>query len=468
MICDRSRFRRLAGIALAAACAGGCRDASGPDTVAAVRTAEIDSAAGPLTRVLNLRLDGVAGVEVEYRRTGEPHGLMVTAAPANEHAILLPRLRAGTEYEYGIRVVASDGSRRDAASGSFRTGGLPADLAGLRLETTGTPSMPLVMLIVVGAGDFHGYVVADGTGGIVWYRAVQGAAGIARRTNGNYVAVSRQGLIELSPAGAILAVAPTDSVARRFHHDVITTPHNTLLAIATDTQTVNGVRITGEAIWEWTPETGELRKRWSAFDHLDPFADRGPRFSEDNWMHANSLWYGSRGNIILSSNYLNQILSIAPGFGAVEWRAGGPNATLAVPDDERFSGQHTAAEPSPGRLLMFDNRREQGGYSRAVEFALRDDHVDRVWEWRPERDNFALAVSSARRLGNGNTLVTFGMRVGLLGSTGPIEVYEVTNAGAPVWRMEIEGPTLVYRAEPLADIAGEFEVGAGPAAERRW
>ena len=70
-------------------------------------------------------------------------------------------------------------------------------------------------------------------------------------------------------------------------------------------------------------------KRWSSFDFLDPYADRGSIFFEDNWMHANSLWLNPRGNVILGSNFLSQIISISPDFGQLEWRLGGPNATIA-------------------------------------------------------------------------------------------------------------------------------------------
>jgi hypothetical protein len=422
----------------------------------------IETNGPPNVVTLRLLLDRAAAVEVEYWRSGGER-LRVQAGAGLEHSLLLGRLRAGATYEYEVRTL--DGLGRPIASraGQLTTDPLPADLAAIGLTATGTPASPLALLVAHSGGTdgFSGYVVVDPDGEVVWYVRVDGPSGIARRANGNFVYTSNRGLVEVTPTWEIVAEAPTDPQGRRFHHDVIATPDHTVLAIATDTQTVGGTRFTGEAIWEWTPETGGLEKRWTAFDVLDPFLDRGPRFSIDNWLHANSLALGSRGNVLVSSNFLNQVLSVAPDFLSLEWRLGGTNATIAVPDAERFSGQHTAAEVEGGRILLFDNRREQGGYSRAVEFELDGPEAHRVWEWRPERDNFAAVISSARRLPDGGTLVAFGTSAGLVESSGPIEVYDVGPTGAVRWHLEVSGLFALYRAEPLTDIAGET-AASGP------
>ena len=47
------------------------------------------------------------------------------------------------------------------------------------------------------------------------------------------------------------------------------------------------------------------------------------------WMHANSLSIGPRGNVLVSSHYLNQVLSLSPDWRRIEWRLGGPRATIA-------------------------------------------------------------------------------------------------------------------------------------------
>ena len=447
----------LAAIALLSALAACDGPNDPPDPVPAILASSIEAADGPLFRTLRVSLEGVAAIEVEFW-SEDSDVLQVRSPEGTEHEILLPRLKAATTYEYRTRVIAMNGAGGEPVLGSFATGPLPANLADFSFEVSGTPSVPLVLLVISRAEGFSGYVIVDGSGNVVWYLDVDGASGITRRSNGNFVAVTRRGLVEITPTRQVIAETLSDSVGRRFHHDVIPTPRNTLLAIATDTQTVLGTRFTGESIWEWTPETGEIRKRWSSFDFLDPYSDRGSLFSEGNWMHANSLWLSDRGNVILSSNYLSQIMSISPDFTSLEWRLGGPNATIQLPEAERFTGQHTAAEIRPGRILMFDNRRVQGGYSRAVELELVGNEAYRVWEWRPERVNFSYAVSSARRLPVGTTLVTFGLGAGIADSTGPTEVYEVTESGEVRWHLEVEGLEVMYRAEPIFDIAGEVVI----------
>ena len=102
-------------------------------------------------------------------------------------------------------------------------------------------------------------------------------------------------------------------------------------------------------------------------------------------MHANSLAIGPRGNILVSVHYFNQILSLSPDWQHIEWRLGGVRSTIAVPSGDEFSGQHTARELAGGRVLMFDNGRDRGASSRAVEWRLDGAAAARVWSGRLRR-----------------------------------------------------------------------------------
>jgi hypothetical protein len=312
------------------------------------------------------------------------------------------------------------------------------------------------MLHLGDAAGFRGYAAIDGSGEVVWYwRTTDFPYGMARRSNGNFVFSDKgRGLVEITPDWEVVHELPQDFANRELHHEVIATPQNTLLAIAFDDRVVNGARIRGDAIWEWAPETGAATKRWTAWDHFSPANDRGPRFGGE-WMHANALAIGPRGNILMSVHYWNQIISITPDWQRIEWRLGGVNATVTVAEPERFSGQHTPNETAAGRVLMFDNGVERQGYSRAVEFMTDGGTARTVWEWRSEPANFATAVGSVRRLHNGNTLIAFGMGVGIFGSSGPVEVYEVGTDGTSRWHLVVRNTPVMYRAEPLASIAGE-------------
>lgn len=332
---------------------------------------------------------------------------------------------------------------------------LPADLAAITFTAQGTPTAPYTMLELRRTGGFSGFVAVDGAGRPVWFFRTQGtASSFTRRANGNFVFLDgSRGLVEVTRDGRVVhELAQEASPGRRIHHDVAATPRNTLLFLAEDWQTWGGSPLEGESLWDWDPEAGTVTKRWSSFDHLDPQHDWGARSYREDWLHANALSFGPRGNVLVSFHYLDQVISLSPDLKRIEWRMGGVGADHPV--DDPFSGQHAAKEVSPNRVLLFDNGydRLDNRYSRAMELELRSGSAVKVWEWRPPHDNWARIISSARRLPNGNTVVGFGttLNTPAAGATGPIEVYEVTPGGAVVWHLLVGGAvSSMYRATPL-------------------
>lgn len=415
-----------------------------PVVVTSVEVTEL----GPLLRELSVTLEAAAALEVEYWAADGPR-LRVASPSATTHRVLLSRLRPGRAYSYEIL--------RASRTGAFETGGLPPDLSSITFEVVrGSPTVPLTLLHLSAEGGFTGYAIVDGSGEVVWFwETADFPFGMARRENGNFVFMDgAQGLFEVSPAGRTVQVLDGDVPGREMHHDVIATPDNTLLFLAFDVRSVDGTDIKGEAIWEWTPESGTTVKRWSSWDHLSVTEDRGTRFGTE-WLHANSLALGPRGNVLVSLHYLNQVISIAPGWQGLEWRLGGVNQTIHVDPADQFSGQHTAREVSPDRIVLFDNGLDREGPSRAVEFELSESSATKVWEWGDAVSNRSTAVSSARRLPNGNTLVGFGMGEGVFGASGPTEVYEVTASGEVAWHLLVEGVEVMFRAEPLNSVGRE-------------
>jgi hypothetical protein len=333
---------------------------------------------------------------------------------------------------------------------------LPADLAAVTMTVEGNLTAPYVMLELNRTGGFNGYVAVNGEGKPVWYFRTQGGAGsFTRRSSGSFVFLdSKAGLVEVTAEQETLHILPQEQApGRHIHHDVTTTPLNTILFIADEWKLWNDSLVNGAALWEWNPESGTTVKRWSSFDHLNPDLDRGERSSAADWLHPNSLSFGPRGNILVSMHFLNQIISIASDYQSVEWRLGGIRATIPVTDP--FSGQHTAQEIKPGRVLMFDNGYERTAekYSRVLELEIAGTSSRIAWQWRPAKNNWSRIISSARRMPNGNTLAGFGQPDNPnLGSTGPIEVFEVTNGGEVLWHLVLGGSvTAMYRATPLYD-----------------
>jgi hypothetical protein len=240
-----------------------------------------------------------------------------------------------------------------------------------------------------------------------------------------------------------------------------------VLFISQDFRTPPGqATVWGDAIYAWVPETGELTKRWSSWDWYDPATDWGRRSIDLDWLHANSLALGPHGNVVLSLNWINQVISIAPDWSRLEWRLGGPRSDFSLDSAARFSGQHAATMPAEGRVLMFDNARESPDgtpVSRALELTLDSvGHRARVaWEFTPPVRTFAPYLGFARRLANGNTFVSFGLPPGRfndLTATGPISAFEVTPAGEIRYQALFTGARSIYRAWPARQVGSETGV----------
>ena len=438
-----------------------CRDGTAPsEPLASIRSVVADTTTRGDIR-LDYVLSGAAAIDIEYWDTPTHKLLMHRDAAVAQGSVALPQLRAGQHYQYSLTITDGRGRTGDKDIGSFATPGLPDDLLETTISTTGTPTSPLTMLELNGA--FQGFVAMDGDGHPVWRWRTHGAPqGFTRRANGNFVFNDAgSGLFEVTVDGDVVhELPPLAAGARVPHHDVIATPANTILFLAQETRGP----ITGDCIWEWNPETGDATERFSVFDFYDPAVDWAARSLAYDWVHANSLALGDHGNVILSLNWLDQVISIAPGWKSIEWKAGGRASTFSFEAGAAFQGQHTASLLPNGNLLLFDNGRDRTGdqrYSRGLEVALdrRAGTAHAVWSFRPTPDIYAPYVGAARRLASGNTLVFFGLPSGFSGgATGPVAGYEVRPDGGVAWSIIVGNVKSVYRATPLTSIAGEVAV----------
>lgn len=440
---------------------------------ASVTAVTVADAGSSIFRTMSVGLDGPSAVEVEYWTENAPRLRITSEADMSTHELFVPRLRAASLYSFEVTPISSTGHAGTVFQGSFETDSLPPELAAFQFRVIGTATFPLLMF-------GQRTIIIDTDGHIVWFRPEFGklSQGFTRLANGNFVfngVPTRVGLEVVMPTNEVVAtLTEADAATRtgqpnfRMHHDVIVTPLNTVLfLVRAGTVTLRDTVWVGDEIWEWDPASDNLAKRWAASDFLSPETDRGFRSKPGDWLHANSLSIGPRGNILVSFFWLHEVLSIAADYQSIEWRLGGPASTFAVADNAMEAGQHTAAEVSSNRVLLFDNGRDRPSgelFSRALEIEL--DQVagaaEIVWEFRPEPDIYAPIVSSARRLENGNTVVGFGTYGGTLDppSTGPIAAFEVTPQNRILWQVVLaEGVNdFVYRFTPIDQIAGEEEV----------
>ena len=357
---------------------------------------------------------------------------------------------------YAVDVIASGGVWSD----TLVSGPLPRDVAAIEIEGSSLLVDALVLFEVHDPDGFRGALVVNHQGKVVWYfRTVGALTGSTLRSNGNFVFVDLgEGLIEVTPDGYVVGRL-THPAERVIHHDVIETAGETVLFLTTDRRDWRGETVVGDAIWGWRPGA-EARLLWSALDHLSPDEDWAPRSRNSDWLHANSLSLGPRGNHVVSFNFLNQVISISSDFSEIEWRLGGPNATIKVDAEGLFSVQHTATELSTGNILMFDNGWERAEpFSRALELRVDGSRVVIHRDLRPSPMNWSRALSSAFRTAEGSTYITYGLPQGLAGSTGPIESFVVGAAGEDLGSYRFDGQIRsVYRGTPLATIGRERPV----------
>ena len=201
------------------------------------------------------------------------------------------------------------------------------------------------------------------------------------------------------------------------------------------------VDVNGNRIWEWR-----------AAEHLD--VDRHiltVNDRRDEWSHGNTLapvpsslspllGGNERGGVLFSFRNISTVGIIDKASGEIVWELG--YDTLAQ--------QHDPNMLPNGNVLIFDNgshRRDAGlPFSRAVEVNPVNNEV--VWEYtdNPAYNFFSAYISGARRLPNGNTLITEGQ----FG-----RMFQVTPDGEVVWEYinphfhtDIEGQPVnrVFRA----------------------
>jgi hypothetical protein len=389
---------------------------------------------------------------------------------APEHRILLPRLRAGTEYRFAVRTY-SDALESDSIyRGTFTTGALPADLTGLNYSMEGAATFPMVMVPLRNSpGGFAGQIAFETAGGqIVWYMRSAGGTLVAAPIPDSHDMLfieggfpgdaSRNGIVRAGPDARVVALLERGSGAfGQIHHDMVAIDRERVLFLAFDVRTVRDTAVTGESIWEWNTRTNAVTKKWSAWDFLNWDTDRTPTTVPTSWLHANSITIGPRGNIVVSFRTLSQVISIAPDFRSLEWRLGGPNATIRVAPDDAFRGQHSVREVAPKRVLVFDNQGAgpENDHSRVIEFDITGDTARVVFLYEPEPSLAAPLRGGTYRLANGNTLAVF--------TSLPFQAHEVAPDLSRLWTMTGDFTFFsMFRAAPWYSIGGEEAVAAMP------
>ena len=164
----------------------------------------------------------------------------------------------------------------------------------------------------------------------------------------------------------------------------------------------------GNRIWEW-----------HAAEHLDP--DRHViTFNDlrDEWSHGNTVVPLPDNRVMFSFRNISTVGIIDKASGNIEWQIG----------DDTLAQQHDPSLLDNGNVLIYDNgshsRHNPLPASRVIEIDPATNEI--VWEYRdnPPFNFFSAYISGARRLPNGNTIITEGQ---------PGRIFQVTPAGEVVW-----------------------------------
>lgn len=253
------------------------------------------------------------------------------------------------------------------------------------------------------------------------------------------------------------------------HHEIERLANGNTLVLANKLHAIAGFQLKeliDDAIYE-VDAKGKVVWRWLASEHLEEFGFTPEQLALvrhtdlPDYLHLNNArtlgdnkWYDAGDtrfhpdNIIIDSRQANFIAIIDKKTGKIVWNLGPnyPSAEIVNPFTaqpklprpvDQLSGLHDAkiigkGLPGAGNILVFDNQGGSGypavafristGASRVVEIDPSTKQI--VWEYRPGQSFFSTFTSLARRLPNGNTLITEGQSG---------RVFQITAQGETVW-----------------------------------
>lgn len=174
-----------------------------------------------------------------------------------------------------------------------------------------------------------------------------------------------------------------------------------------------------DRIIEVTP-AGEVVWDWHSCEHLNQLKDQSitSQDSRDHWPMGNSVEEIPNGDILVSFRNISTVVLISKKSGEIVWKLG----------HEILAQQHAPTFLDNGNVLIFDNGTQRKStpqtFSRVIEINPETSEI--VWEYhdKPVFNFYSAYISGARRLPDGNTLITEGLNG---------RIFEVTPNGEVVW-----------------------------------
>lgn len=195
----------------------------------------------------------------------------------------------------------------------------------------------------------------------------------------------------------------------------------------TDDPKLVGLDVVGEAIWILDPATGEVSELFSTWDYAK--VEQGPLWDSGfypqgwTWTHGNAIEYTAVSpttggeTIMMSMAGTETIIEVdlATGQAVAEFTgvAGlGTDAAWPVAEgDLDFAFQHDVNWTPDGTLIMSSTQDfGDGEVTYQVEYEVNDasQQLDEIWSCSLDQDIHGFVLGQARRLDNGNSLISFG------------------------------------------------------------
>jgi hypothetical protein len=456
------------GVGVAALVGFGCRD----PTLAAPRPslAAASAHANPLntlSAVMTFAAQHADSARVVCRAEGGGDLEATPNYPVTGGAATIAVLGLLPSTRYQCTAVASGpGGVSSSDSVLYRTPALPAALAGVRLEITG--SAPAGYITTEVPRDSGAFTLAfDSVGRVRWYRGFAAnvgelAMGTEQLPTGNFTVYVGASTGAQPVDGRYIEFQPSGETVREYRAGApyYTDSHELLLSFAGgaaaavqlygyDVRPMDLRALGGRAD---QPVAGHVLVRqsvsgateflWNAWDHFS-LADwvfvpaHLSSYANIDFDHPNSLALDRDGNYIVSFAGLGEITRIDAVTGQILWRLGGRHNEFSIVGDPLggFGFQHDVRVLENGDLLFFDNGLAHvPPESRALEYRLdlKKMTATLVWEYRHDPPVFNAFVGSVQRVQNGNTLVGYGAAN---------LITEVSSSGQRIWegRLTVDG-----------------------------
>ncbi|MFR9164969.1 MAG: aryl-sulfate sulfotransferase [Dysgonomonas sp.] len=360
-----------------------CDDDNGNDNKAEIRSVKATVSQNNALRVnVEVEFTKPVGYQIEYWKTNEPATKRTTqlGSPGSSKASsTLVFLEPETDYKYRI-ILPSE----NLISGEygFKTGNIPLDFPTFTLELDekglNIPGYILFEKADVGSGFI---IVTTTEGVVVWYEPIERGAKVVNfdaKTNTFTALTGANGLdsdIQLKKYTAEYiqvidifgkVVSKIDVRNYYLHHDVRRMPNGDIIAVSFIPKDFDLIAYGGSQKEQVIGDgymilgiDGKVKKQWDFFNFLDPTKDPNIMNSKNDWIHANSVNYDSKGDIYMTSRDIGALWKIDAKTDDLVYRVG-HGGNIDMPSNSLADGLHSAYPIAPDKVMVLDNGKKTG------------------------------------------------------------------------------------------------------------